>query len=223
PQTGGNARNNRVRLQPAYIYNPGLVSSWFVVTGILGMLLIMNGSLTASTMMVKEREAGTLEQLLMTPAGTADIIIAKIAPLLMLLSMMGCFAVFLMRVIFGVPFRGSVALVVAGAMVCILAGIGIGTSIATFSKSTRQAFLTTFFVTPPLSSLSGAFMPVEAMPGWMQPLTILNPIYHFGRISRGALIKGSGFGTLWPNLAVLLVFALALFSMSVWRFRKQLS
>ena len=79
-----------------------------------------------------------------------------------------------------------------------------------------------FFVNPPLASLSGALTPVEAMPHWMQPLTLLNPIRHFGLITRGALLKGSGIETLWPNFLALTLFTLILLSLSVWRFRKQL-
>jgi drug efflux transport system permease protein len=129
----------------------------------------------------------------------------------------------MIRTIFGVPFRGDVAVVIGAAALCLLCGISIGTFIATFTKSARQAQLTLFFVNPPLTSLSGAFTPVEAMPRWLQPVAELNPIQHFGQISRGAMIKGSGMATLWPNFLALFVFTLVLVSLSIWRFRKQLS
>jgi ABC-2 type transport system permease protein len=212
-----------VLLDPAYLYNPGLEPTWFIVTGILGVLLILNGSLISSAAIVKEREAGTLEQLLMSPASTTQIIVAKLFPLFALLCMMGMGAVVLMRVVFGIPFRGNVFLVMAAAALCLLCGIGIGTFIATFTKSARQAQLTLFFVNPPLTSLSGAFTPVEAMPKWLQPVAQFNPIQHFGVISRGAMLKGSGIATLWPNFLVLLAFTVVLVSLSIWRFRKQLS
>ena len=109
------------------------------------------------------------------------------------------------------------------AALCLLCGIGIGTAVATITKSAQQAQLATFFINPPLMSLSGAMTPAEAMPEWMRPWTVLNPIYHFGTIARGALIKGSGFFDLWPHLLALLAFALVLMSVSVWRFRRQLS
>src|SRR5579863_6718861 len=96
------------RLSGAYLYNPGLVASWFVVTGIFGLLLVMNGAMVASTSMVKEREAGTIEQLLMSPAGTYEIIVAKIAPLFLVLFVMVAFAIVLMKIVFSVPFEGSV-------------------------------------------------------------------------------------------------------------------
>jgi len=217
------SRTGRVSLLPAYLYNPGLEPTWFIVTGILGVLLILNGSLISAAAIVKEREVGTLEQLLMSPASTTQIIVAKLFPLFVLLCMMGLLAVTLMRVVFGIPFRGDVMLVIAAAALCLLCGIAIGTFIATFTKSARQAQLTLFFVNPPLTSLSGAFTPVEAMPKWLQPVAQFNPIQHFGMISRGAMLKGSGMATLWPNFLALLAFTLILVAFSVWRFRKQLS
>ncbi len=186
------SRLGMVLLHPAYLYNPGLEPTWFIVTGILGVLLILNGSLISAAAIVKEREAGTLEQLLMSPASTTQIIFAKLFPLFVLLCMMGTLAVGIMRVVFGIPFRGNVLLVIAAAALCLLCGISIGTFIATFTKSARQAQLTLFFVNPPLTSLSGAFTPVEAMPKWLQPVAQFNPIQHFGQISRGAMLKGSG-------------------------------
>src|SRR5208282_844560 len=149
-----------VELHPAYLFNPGLVASWFIVTGVFGLLLILNGSIVASAAMVKERERGTIEQLLMSPAGTYEIIIAKMAPLFILLCGMAVFAIVVMVVAFNVPIHGSLLLLLLGSALCILCGISIGTVIATFSKSAEQAQLTAFFVNPPLSTLSGAFYPI---------------------------------------------------------------
>lgn len=216
------SRPGQITLHPAFLFNPGLVNSWFIVTGTFGVLLILNGSLISSTAMIKEREAGTVEQLLMTPAGTAEIVIAKITPLFLILLVMVMLAIGLMKFVFDIPFRGNLLLVLAGAALCVLCGIGIGTFIATFTKSAQQAQLMSFFVNPPLASLSGALTPIEAMPHWMQPLTLLNPIRHFGVITRAALLKGSGIESLWPNLLALTLFTLILLALSVWRFRKQL-
>ena len=210
-------------LRATLLYNPGGVTTWYLVTGLFGTLLIMNGTMTMSTTMVKEREAGTLEQLLMTPANTSEIIIAKIVPPFFLLGIMASVAIAIIRLYFHVPFRGSVALVVISAALCLLCGIGIGTTVATITKSAQQAQLAIFFINPPLMSLSGAMMPAEAMPAWLRPLTALNPIYHFGVIARSSLIKGSGFADVWVHLLALLVFATVLVSVSVWRFRRQLS
>jgi ABC-2 type transport system permease protein len=219
----GTPHRSQVLLYPAFLFNPGLVASWFVVTGVFGMLCILNASIVSAAAMVKEREAGTFEQLMMSPAGTSSIIIAKIAPLFVLLCVMVLGAVVLMRLVFHVPFRGGYPLVMLGAALCVLCGIGIGTFIATFTKTAAQAQLTSFFVNPPLSVLSGALTPVQALPTWLRPLTFVNPIYHFGVIARGSMLRGSGLDILWPNFLALLAFALVLVSLSVWRFRKQLS
>ena len=217
------SRRGQVQLQPAFLYNPGLVDSWFIVTGVFGLLLILNSSLVSSAAMVREREAGTIEQLLMSPATTSEIIIAKITPLFFLLCMMMLVAIGVLKLAFGVPFHGNVLFLLFGGSLCILSGISIGTVIATFSKSAQQAQLTSFFINPPLSSLSGALNPIEAMPKWLQPLTVLNPIHHFATIVRGSTLKGSGFMDLWPNFLGLLLFTIVLVSLSIWRFRKQLS
>jgi|SRR5579872_791706 len=217
------ARRGQVQLQPAFLYNPGLVDSWFIVTGVFGLLLILNSSIVSSAAMVREREAGTIEQLLMSPASTSEIIFAKITPLFILLFMMMLVAIAVLRLAFGVPFHGSILFLLLGGALCILSGISIGTVIATFSKSAQQAQLTSFFVNPPLSSLSGALNPVEGMPKWLQPITVLNPIHHFATIVRSSTLKGAGFMDLWPNFLGLLIFTIIFVSLSIWRFRKQLS
>lgn len=221
--SNGGPGSGMTSLHPAFLYNPGLKDSWFITTGVLGLLLILNSSIVASGAMVKEREAGTIEQLLMSPAGTGEIIVAKIAPLFLLLTAMMFIAIVMIKVVFGVPFHGGLLPVIGGGALCILAGIGIGTTIATFSKSAQQALLTSFFINPPLVSLSGALNPVEAMPKWLQPLTIINPIHHFGVIARGSMLKGSGLESLWPNFMALSIITLVLLSLSVMRFRRQLS
>ncbi len=214
-------QRGQVTQRTAFLYNPGLVNAWFIVTGTFGVLLILNGSLVSSTAMIKEREAGTVEQLLMTPAGTAEIILAKMTPLFALLMIMVLIAISLVIGVFRVPVRGSMVLIAVGGALCVLCGIGIGTFIATFTRSAQQSQLMAFFVNPPLASLSGALTPVEAMPQWLQPITWVNPIRHFGIITRATLIKGSGIDVLWPNFLALLGFTALLVSLSVWRFRKQ--
>jgi len=220
--TNPGTRRGRVTLNPAFLFNPALNGTWFTVTGTFGVLLMLNGSIVASTAMIKERERGTVEQLLMTPATTSEIIIAKITPLFMLLCLLVLFAASLLKILFNVPFRGNIFLVLSGGALCVLCGIGVGTFIATYTKSAQQAQLMAFFINPPLSSLSGSLTPVEAMPTWLQPVTLFNPIRHFGIITRSCLLKGSGMDTLWPNYLALIGFAAVLLTLSVGRFRKQL-
>jgi ABC-2 type transport system permease protein len=216
-------RRGSAILHPAFLFNPGLITSWFLVTGLLGQLFLMNGMITMSSTMVKEREAGTLEQLLMTPARISEIIVAKIVPPFIMMGIPVAMALAVVRLYFQVPFRGSGWLLVVASASCLMCGIGIGTVVATLTKSAQQAQLSSFFIMPPMLSLSGAMTPAEAMPGWMRPWTAINPIYHFGVIARGTMIRGSGLVDLWPNLLALFVFALVLMSISVWRFRQQLS
>lgn len=213
----------RTSSKVSLLYNPGLQNSWFIVTGMIGMLLVMLGALVASASMVKEKEVGTVEQLLMTPAGSAEIILAKMAPIFVLLSADIGISAFVGNLVFGVPIRGSLALLYVAGMLCVLSGIGIGTIIATFTRSQQQAQLMSFFVNPPLSMLSGATTPIEAMPKWMQPLTDMNPVKHFAVLARGVMLKGVGLEVLYPNFIALLVFTVLLVGISAWRFRKQLN
>jgi ABC-2 type transport system permease protein len=211
------------RARVAVLYNPGLRTSWFIVTGTIGILMVLVSSLVAAASMVKEKESGTVEQLLMTPAGSAEIITAKVAPILVLLSADIVLAVVVGRLAFGIPVRGSLLLLYFAGMLCVLSGVGIGTFIATFTRSQTQAQLMSFFVNPPIAMLAGATTPIEAMPQWLQPVTHLNPVNHFSVIARGVMLKGSSLDVLYPNLLALALFALLIVGASVWRFRKQLS
>lgn len=213
----------RTSSRVSLLYNPGLENSWFIVTGMIGMLLVMLGALVASASMVKEKEVGTVEQLLMTPAGSAEIILAKMAPIFVILSADIGISALVGNLVFGLPVRGSFALLYVAGMLCVLSGIGIGTIIATFTRSQQQAQLMSFFVNPPLSMLSGATTPIEAMPKWMQPLTDMNPVKHFAVLARGVMLKGVGLDVLYVNFIALLVFTVLLVGISAWRFRKQLN
>jgi len=206
----------------ALLYNPGLLNSWFIAAGLIGALLVMQGSVVAAGAMVREKEDGTIEQILMTPAGALEIITAKIAPIFVLLSADIIIALTVARIVFGVPFRGSFALFFFAGCICVLAGIGIGTLLATFARSQQQALLMNFFVNPPLILLSGATTPLEAMPKWLQSMSIVNPIRHFAVISRSILLKGTGASDLMPDILALAGFAFAVVAVSVWRFRRQL-
>jgi ABC-2 type transport system permease protein len=212
-----------VELRTAFLYNPGLVTTWFTVTGVLGTLITLNGSLVAAATMTREKEQGTVEQLLMTPASALEVVAAKTTPLFVLLMAMTGLALVVVRLVFGVPFRGSLLLLGVACACCVLTGISIGTFVATFTRSATQAQLLMFFVNPPLTALSGAFTPVEAMPGWIQPLTLLNPIAHFAVIARSVMVKGVGLDVVYPYLLALSALAAILVGVSAWRFRRQLA
>jgi len=204
------------------LYNPGLKSAWFITTGMIGLLLVLQGSVVSAASLVREKEIGTIEQLLMTPAAGSEIIVAKVLPIFLLLSIDIGLALFVARVAFGVPVRGSLLLFFLASSLCVICGIGLGMMIATFTRTQQQAQLMSFFTNPPLAILSGATTPIEAMPAWLQTITSLNPVTHFAIISRGILLKGSGVDVLYPELLALAAIALVMVSVSAWRFRKQL-
>jgi len=212
-----------VELRPAYLYNPGLVNAWFIVTGVFGTLIILNGSLVSAATMIREKEQGTVEQLLMTPASALEVVTAKMLPLFVLLMAMVGAVLTVARLVFQVPFRGSPGLVLLACACCVLTGVGLGTLISTFARSANQTQLISFFVNPPLAMLSGGLTPIEAMPTWVQPLTNLNPIAHFATIARSVLVKGAGLDVVWPNLLALIALASLFVGVSAWRFRRQLS
>jgi drug efflux transport system permease protein len=211
----------RVEVRPTFLYNPGLVNTWFIVTGVFGTLIILNGSLVAGATMIREKERGTVEQLLMTPASSLEVIAAKTIPLFVLLMGMVGLVLVVARLVFQVPFRGSLLLVLVACGCCVLTGIGIGTFLSTFARTANQTQLIGFFVNPPLAMLSGALTPIEAMPKWIQPVTLLNPIAHFASVARAVLVKGAGLDVVYPHLLALAVLALGLMAVSAWRFRSQ--
>ena len=212
----------RVTPRTTLLYNPGLKSAWFITTGMIGLLLVLQGSVVSSASLVREKEIGTIEQLLMTPATGSEIIVAKVLPIFLLLAIDIGLALFVARVAFGVPVRGSLLLFFLASSLCVICGIGLGMMIATFTRTQQQAQLMSFFTNPPLAILSGATTPIEAMPNWLQPITSLNPVKHFAIISRGILLKGSGVEVLYPELLALAAIALVMVSVSAWHFRKQL-
>jgi ABC-2 type transport system permease protein len=212
-----------VTTQTTFLYNPGLKSSWFFVPGVLGLVLTLISSLVSSITVVREKDTGTLEQLLMTPAEGWEILLAKIVPLFVLLMGDVVLALSLGRLVFGVPFRGSVPLFFGLSALYLFVGIGIGIMLATVCRTQQQVVLTSFFINLPLIQLSGAIAPIESMPVVLKYLSLLNPLRHYIAIVRGMLLKGVGLEVLWPNAIALLLFATVLLSISINRFRSQLS
>jgi ABC-2 type transport system permease protein len=186
----------------------------------MSIIMFINASLVASALAVKEKETGTIEQLLMTPAQTSEMLLAKTSPVFVLMMVVMFVALMVGVLVFGLPVRGALWMFgVAGAFAA-LAGIGIGVMVATISKSQQQAQLLTFFVNPPITLLSGATSPVENMPEFFQKLSYLDPLRYLVTIVRGVTLKDAPWSALWPNLAALAFFAIVLFAISAWRFRK---
>jgi ABC-2 type transport system permease protein len=208
-------------VQPAYLYNPGLEASWHYVTGMMSIIMFITASLVASALAVKEKETGTIEQLLMTPAQTGEMLMAKTTPVFVVMLVVLFLSLGVSMLIFGLPVRGAIWLFALAGGLAALAGIGIGVMVATVSKSQQQAQLLTFFVNPPLTLLSGATSPLENMPDIFQKLSYVDPLRYMVLIVRGVTLKNAPWSALWPNLLALLAFSLALFAFSAWRFRKQ--
>lgn len=212
-----------IQTEATILYNPGLVSSWFIVPGVIGLVLNLGSSLVSTAAVVREKDTGTLEQLLMTPAADWEIILAKVVPLFVLLLGEVMLALSVAHFIFQVPFRGSLLMFLffSGLYACV--GIGVGFLLATISKTQQQAILTSFFINLPLIQLSGAIAPVESMPKFFQIVSLANPLRHYVKIARGVLLKGNGLDVLYPEAIALFCFAIALLYISTSKFRSQLN
>lgn len=161
-----------VDVRPAYHYDPGSITTWYYVTGIMSIIMFINASLVASALAVKEKEPGTIEQLMMTPAQTVEMLLAKTSPVFVLMMFVLFIALVTSIVVFGLPFRGALWLFMAARASAELAGIGVGVMIATVSKSQQQAQLLTFFVNRVFTLLSGATSPIDNMPDFFQRLSV---------------------------------------------------
>jgi ABC-2 type transport system permease protein len=222
-QLAANPQPPQVDPQVIFLYNPGLTSSWFFVPGMIGVVLTLTSTLVSSVTVVREKDTGTLEQLLMTPAADWEILLAKVAPLFVLLMGDVILGLTVAHVVFSVPFRGNFPLFMALSGLYVIVGIGFGIMLATLSRSQQQAVLTSFFVNLPLIQLSGAIAPIESMPILFQYLSEINPLRHYIAIIRGLMLKGVGLDVLWPDVLALAAFAVVLLSVSINKFRTQLS
>jgi ABC-2 type transport system permease protein len=212
-----------VRPLQTFLYNPGLISSWFFVPGVIGMVLTVNSSLVSALVVIREKEIGTLEQLLMTPAAIWEILLAKLIPLFVVLIADLFLALGVGRLVFGVPMRGSLLLLTLLSGLYLLVGIGMGMMLATLCRNQQQVVLLVFFSNVPLIQLSGSIAPVESMPTFLRYLSVLDPLRHYIQILQGILLKGVGFNVLWLNVLALAVFAVVFLTIGINRFRGQLT
>ncbi len=211
-----------VNLQERYWYNPNLNSRWFFVPGVIGTLtLITIVNLTAFAI-VREREVGTLEQILVTPIRPIEFIIGKTLPFFLI----GLLEVSIVAAVgmlwFQVPFKGNPLVLLLGTCLFLLSVLAIGLLISTLCKTQQQAFASNFFVLNPMFILSGFSFPISSMPDALQWLTYLDPLRYFLVIIRATYLKGVGIGVLWPQMAALAALGLGLFALAVLRFRKSL-
>jgi ABC-2 type transport system permease protein len=212
-----------VRPLQTFLYNPGLISSWFFVPGVIGMVLTVNSSLVSALVVIREKEIGTLEQLLMTPAAIWEILLAKLIPLFVVLMADLFLALGVGRLVFGVPMRGSLLLLTLLSGLYLMVGIGMGMMLATLSRNQQQVVLLVFFSNVPLIQLSGSIAPVESMPALLRYFSVLDPLRHYTQILQDILLKGVGLNVLWMNVLALAVFAVVFITVGIKRFRGQLT
>jgi ABC-2 type transport system permease protein len=209
-----------VELKQRPWYNPDLRSRWFFVPGIVGTLtLVLVVQLTAFAV-VREREIGTLEQIMVTPIRPGEFILGKTLPFFLI----GLFDVSLIAVVgtlwFQVPFRGQVSVLFTGAILFLLCMLGVGLLISTVSATQQQAMVTAFFFLMPAVTFSGFAFPISTMPQWLQYLTYANPLRYFLVVLRGSYLKGVGMDILWPQMLAMAGLGAALLVTAVLRFRK---
>ena len=204
-------------------YNPDLVTRNYMLPGIVGLLIMVVTINLTSLAIVKEREIGTFEQLIVTPLKSYQIIIGKLVPFSILGFVSITIVMTVMRYWFGIEVKGSVGLLYLSALLFMLSTLGLGLFVSTISKTQQQATMTSFFgVMMPMIYLSGFSFPIENMPMWVQWITYLIPLRYFITIVRGIILKGVGFTELYDQFLALFIFGVLILALSSLRFNKKL-
>jgi ABC-2 type transport system permease protein len=207
-----------VRVRPWF--NPALKSSSYIVPGLVGLLLSLTMILMMSMAIVRERERGTLEQLVVTPIGKTSLMLGKIAPFIVVGYVQMTVILTLGKLLFDIPILGSLSLLYGLSATFIVACLGLGLFVSTVAQTQAQAMQMSFMFMLPNILLSGYMFPREAMPAPAQWIGALLPLTHYLQILRGILLKDAGFESLWPQTLALAAFAVAILLMSVRRFSK---
>ncbi len=209
--------------EPRVWYNPGMTTRNFMVPGIVALLLMNITLILTSLAIVKEKEIGTLEQLIVTPIQSKQLILGKLIPFALLGFLAEIFVLTAMAVIFGIEVRGSVSFLFFTTFLYILSTLGLGMFVSTISKTQQQAMmLAIFLVMLPMIYLSGFAFPIENMPVVIQYITYLIPLRYFMVIIRGVILKGIGFADLWQETAILAAIGIVIIVFSSLKFRKKL-
>jgi ABC-2 type transport system permease protein len=199
-------------------YNPDLTFTRFMVLSMIATAALMVAVIQPAAAIVRERELGTIEQLMVTPIATGELFLAKTLPTL-LVGLLAVFPSLLIAWWFAVPLRGSLALFLALTALFLLSAIGIGVLIAAVTRTLQQALLLAFFGLFPIMFLSGSFVPIKAMPDFLQKLSLLSPLRYYNDIILGIFLKGVGLVELWPQSLALLAIGAFLFVCSLLVFR----
>jgi ABC-2 type transport system permease protein len=207
---------------PRVWHNPNLYEPWFAtLTDLLTMMTVACILLPAAAL-VREKERGTIEQLLVSPLTPLQIMLAKVLAMLLVVLAGTAVSLFaIMQPVYGVPAKGSVPLLFALTALYVFANAGLGLAAATFARNSAQVGMLVLLLVVPMVMLSGAHTPLETMPGWLQELMRLSPLRYFIEIAFGILLRGAGLELLWGKVLAIAALGGALFALGLWRFRRQ--
>jgi ABC-2 type transport system permease protein len=205
------------------LYNPDLKTSWVMVPAIVGLILTFIGTIITSIGLVREREAGTLEQLAVMPIKPSTVILGKITPYFLLAALDMIIVTVLGILLFGVPFNGNVFAFALGAAIFLFVVLGIGVFISTISQTAGQAIQTAFLVLMPQILLSGMIFPLDAMAAGVRWIGYLLPLTYFNIISQGVMLRGASIASMWYAYVILAVMAVVVFTAATLRFRRDLA
>lgn len=209
-------------IQTRVWYNPDLVSSFFMIPGVIGMILFAITSILTATAIVRERERGTIEQLIVTPIRPWELVVGKVLPYV-ILAMIDTFEVLAIgHWWFKVPVRGDLTLILGCSSLLLLSGLGIGLLASTIANTQQEAMLTVWMTLLPSIFLSGFFFPIEAMPGFLQVISYIVPLRYYLVIIRALLMKGVGAGPIMDQIIALAAFGIFIMAAAAARFRKRL-
>jgi ABC-2 type transport system permease protein len=212
-----------IDLRPRVFYNPDLLSRWFYVPAVVAMVLMLVTMIVPSMAVVREKEIGTLEQIIVTPLQPWQLILGKLTPFVVIGLLDIVLITGVARVLFGVPLRGSFLVLVLLTMLFLLSTLGCGLLVSTLVRTQQQAMMFSAFVLMvPMIYLSGLIFPIENMPALFQHVSIVIPVRYYAIILRAVFLKGSGLDVLWPEALALLVIGLTVLALAALRFRKSL-
>jgi ABC-2 type transport system permease protein len=218
---GGAAARLPIALQDRAWFNPSLDSRDYNVPAVVGTLMTLVSLLLTALAIVRERELGTLEQLMVSPLSPGELIAGKTLPFALIAFVDLALVTTIAVLWFEVPFRGSFLVLLLASLLFLLPALGTGLLISTVSSTQQEAFLTTFLTFMPTILLSGFLFPISSMPRVFQWLTLINPLRHYLEIVRGVFLKGTGLAVLWPQHLALLALGAALLTLAARRFEKR--
>jgi len=212
----------QLNLQSRVWFNPDLLSRNYFVPGIVVNIIMQITLMLTAMAIVREKEIGTMEQLMVTPIRPIELMLGKTLPFALVGLVDTALVIAVALLLFHVPFRGSPLLLFGCAILFLMSTLGAGLFISTIARTQQQAMMTTFLFFQPFFLLSGFAFPIRNMPRSIQYLTMLNPLRYFIEIVRGLFLKGSGVAVLWPQMVTLAGFGVVILSLSAMRFHKRL-